>query len=51
MSFEAEHGAVQADVLVVDLAVAALADAALHPPLQVHVDVLVGDADAVELAR
>src|SRR5665647_2910568 len=45
-----EHRAVDAYVLVVDLAVAALAHTALHAALEVDEDVLAGNADHVELA-
>src|SRR5512140_1257987 len=46
---EREDRAVDADVLVIDLAVAALADAALHAALEIHEDVVAGHADVVEL--
>ena len=45
----AEHRPVHADADIVDLAVAALPDPALHPPLQRHEDVLIGDAELGEL--
>ena len=47
---EREHRAVDTHVLVIDLAVAALAHAALHAALEVDEDVLARDADHVELA-